>query len=188
MMMLRLLFLLAAASLATAHTVITYPGWRGDNLKTTGDITTLDGLGAAFDISKGHNSSGLLYPYGMQWMYPCGGMPISHNRTKWPLGGGALSFQPAWFPGHSTAFIYVNIGLGSVPENYSNVLVPPFQLNGPTNERYPGTFCLMRVPLPSDLKPKVGDNATIQLILTAKHGAALYNVSLPVPVLCVFTS
>lgn len=31
-----------------AHTVLTYPGWRGDNLVT--------------------NDS---FPYGMQWMYPC---------------------------------------------------------------------------------------------------------------------
>jgi hypothetical protein len=33
---------------ANAHTVITYPGWRGDNLITN---TT--------------------WPYGMQWSYPC---------------------------------------------------------------------------------------------------------------------
>jgi hypothetical protein len=31
-----------------AHTVITYPGWRGDNLITNDT-----------------------FPYGMQWMYPC---------------------------------------------------------------------------------------------------------------------
>jgi hypothetical protein len=39
-----------AVCLATvnAHTVITYPGWRGDNLITNDT-----------------------FPYGMQWMYPC---------------------------------------------------------------------------------------------------------------------
>ncbi len=39
---------LASAGLAAAHTIITYPGWRGDNLIT--------------------NAS---FPFGMQWMYPC---------------------------------------------------------------------------------------------------------------------
>lgn len=46
----RILTLLAIATsaLVQAHTVITYPGWRGDNLIT--------------------NET---FPYGMQWMYPC---------------------------------------------------------------------------------------------------------------------
>lgn len=43
-----ILALLGAATLASAHTVITYPGWRGDNLVTNDT-----------------------FPYGMQWMYPC---------------------------------------------------------------------------------------------------------------------
>jgi hypothetical protein len=34
--------------LGDAHTVLTYPGWRGDNLVTNDT-----------------------FPYGMQWMYPC---------------------------------------------------------------------------------------------------------------------
>jgi len=42
------LAVLAGASVAAAHTIITYPGWRGDNLIT--------------------NET---FPYGMQWMYPC---------------------------------------------------------------------------------------------------------------------
>lgn len=60
----------------------------------------------------------------MQWMYPCGGQAqgANVNRTKWPLGGGALSFQPGWFPGHSKALIYVNIGIQEqgmkAPPNY----------------------------------------------------------------------
>jgi hypothetical protein len=33
---------------AEAHTVVIYPGWRGDNLKITED-----------------------FPFGMQWAYPC---------------------------------------------------------------------------------------------------------------------
>lgn len=43
-----LLALLSAATLSAAHSIITYPGWRGDNLITNDT-----------------------YPYGMQWMYPC---------------------------------------------------------------------------------------------------------------------
>ena len=42
------LLLGALAAIASAHTVMTYPGWRGNNLIT--------------------NDS---FPYGMQWMYPC---------------------------------------------------------------------------------------------------------------------
>ena len=38
----------ALSTLTAAHTVITYPGWRGDNLITNDT-----------------------FPYGMQWMYPC---------------------------------------------------------------------------------------------------------------------
>ena len=57
-------------TLVSSHTVITYPGWRGDNLHTTGNITGLNGS----DIS-GSNGLGVgsddTYPYGMQWIYPC---------------------------------------------------------------------------------------------------------------------
>jgi len=42
------LLCVASAALASAHTIITYPGWRGNNLIT--------------------NET---FPYGMQWMYPC---------------------------------------------------------------------------------------------------------------------
>lgn len=103
-------------------------------------------------------------------------MPISQNRTKWPVSGGAVAVQPGWFPGHQTALIYVNIGLGAVPENMSHPVVPPFQITGPTNNPYPGTFCLPQVPLPANVSMKVGDKATIQVVEVAKHGAALYNV------------
>lgn len=103
-------------------------------------------------------------------------MPTSTNRTKWPIGGGAVSFQPGWFPGHSSAFIYINMGLGTVPPNMSHPVVKPFAISGPTNEPYPGTVCLPQVPLPADVDVKIGDHATIQVIETAQHGAALYNV------------
>ena len=39
---------LQLAGLAQGHVVITYPGWRGNNLGRTDE-----------------------FPFGMQWMYPC---------------------------------------------------------------------------------------------------------------------
>lgn len=159
----------------TAHTVITYPGWRGNNLISNG--TNPDGSIIPGSLGQNWNeeTQGYNFPYGMQWMYPCGGLPMAQNRTKWPVTGGALGFQPGWFNGHRTAFIYVNIGLGNEPLNYSHPMVPVFQLTGPTNVMYPGTYCLPQVPLPANITYNIGDNATIQLIETAVHGAALYS-------------
>jgi hypothetical protein len=51
----------------------------------------------------------------------------------------------------------------------------PVQIIGPSRDPYPGTFCFPQVPLPANLTVNVGDNATIQIIETAVHGAALYN-------------
>lgn len=108
-------------------------------------------------------------------------MPQSTNRTKWPVNGGGLSIQPGWFPGHSFAMFYVNIGIqepGHVaPRNMSHPVVPPFQLVGPNNQQYDGQFCLPQIGMPANLNLQVGDNITIQVIETAQHGAALYNVS-----------
>lgn len=108
--------------------------------------------------------------------YLGGGMPVSQNRTKWPIGGGAVSFQPGWFPGHQTAFLYINMGYGTIPPNMSHPMIAPFQIVAPTNQEYPGTFCIPQVPLPQNAELKVGDNATIQVVEIAQHGAALYNV------------
>ncbi|KAH8680517.1 hypothetical protein BX600DRAFT_444586 [Xylariales sp. PMI_506] len=166
---LRCLALLLYSSVAWAHVVITYPGWRGDNLGLNGTVADTDGLGV------GVSGSELLYPYGMQWIYPCGGMPISSNRTKWPVAGGAVALQPGWYTGHKTALIYINMGFGAVPLNYSVPLVPGFEIQGPTNNPYPGTLCLPRVPLPIGYSPQVGDLATIQVVEAAVHGAALYS-------------
>lgn len=72
--MLRLPLLLALAACwhyVAAHLVITYPGWRGNNLLTTGrtdsDWIPDDGLGVRYNKT----SNDLEYPYGMQWIYPC---------------------------------------------------------------------------------------------------------------------
>jgi len=171
-----LVFVVATWSLAAAHTVIVYPGWRGNNIHTNGTVSDTDpnivpgSLGMNWDGQGGYG-----FPYGMQWMYPCGGMATSQNRTKWPLKGGAVTIQPGWFPGHSLANFYINFGYGNEPLNYSHNAVPVFQIIGPSNLQYPGTFCLPQVPLPANYTPQVGDNATIQIIELAQHGAALYN-------------
>ena len=109
---------------------------------------------------------------------PGGGMPVSENRTLWPVGGGAVALQPGWFQGHATAFFYINLGDGTIPLNMSLPMQPVFQIVGPTREPYPGSLCLPQVPLPANYTAVVGNNATIQVVETAVHGAALYNVSL----------
>lgn len=55
-------------SLVAAHTVITYPGSRGNNLHNSGTPYDTNGLG------EGPNGT---FPYGMQWMYPCKSLPLS---------------------------------------------------------------------------------------------------------------
>ncbi len=108
-------------------------------------------------------------------------MPTSTNRTLWPVTGGAIAIQPGWNTGHLTAFFYINLGFGTIPVNMSNPMVPVFQMHGPSASTYPGTFCLPQVPLPVNASVKVGDNATIQIIETAIHGASLYNVCYALP-------
>ncbi|KAH9881106.1 hypothetical protein J1614_001600 [Plenodomus biglobosus] len=172
-----LVFIVASWSLVSAHTVLVYPPWRGNNIHTNGTMSDTDpsiipgSRGMNYDQEK--DTYG--FPYGMQWMYPCGGMPMSQNRTKWPIKGGALSIQPGWFPGHALALFYINMGYGNEPLNYSHAMLPVFQITGPSNHQYEGTFCLPQVPLPANYTPQIGDNATIQVIELAQHGAALYN-------------
>jgi hypothetical protein len=149
--------LTALATFASAHIIIEYPGWRGNNLIT--------------------NSS---FPYGMQWMFPCGGLTLTQNRTYWPTTGGAVAFQPGWFQGHKTALMHINLGFGTDgpdggPLNFTFPMMSVYQIVGPTNNPYPGTFCFPQVPLPSGLSFKPGDNATIQVVELAQHGAALYS-------------
>lgn len=158
-----------SVNLAHAHTIITYPGYRGNNLHTNGTVEDTNGLSQAWV------NGSYVWPYGMEWAYPCGGMPTSTNRTKWPVGGGAFAFQPGWFPGHSKAFIYINMGFGTIPPNMSHILKPVFQITGPTNNPYPGTVCIPHLPLPPNITVNVGDHATIQLIEAAQHGAGLFN-------------
>lgn len=111
-------------------------------------------------------------------------MRTTTNRTNWPVTGGAIALQPGWFQGHATAFFYINLGFGTEgpdhgPPNMSFPMVPVFQIVGPSKNPYPGTFCLPQVPLPVNASVKVGDNATIQVVETAIHGASLFSVRLP---------
>ncbi|KAL5614288.1 hypothetical protein BROUX41_004398 [Berkeleyomyces rouxiae] len=155
--MLRSLVLaLAIVSLGAAHIVLSYPGTRGNNLIT--------------------NES---FPYGMQWMYPCGGLATTTNRTYWPTTGGAVAFQPGWFQGHQLANLHINLGLGTDgpdggPPNMSYTMLRDVQLVGPSNTPYPGTVCFPQVPMPVNVSVKAGDRATIQVVEQAQHGAALY--------------
>jgi hypothetical protein len=113
-----------------------------------------------------------------------GGVGTTKNRTYWPTTGGAVAFQPGWFRGHETAFIYINLGFGTDgpdngPKDMSNPMLPPIQILGPSNGPYPGTVCFPQVPLPKDADVKPGDLATIQVVEHAVHGAALYSVCIP---------
>ena len=106
---------------------------------------------------------------------------MSENRTKWPVTGGAIGLQPGWFNGHAQALMYINLGEGNNPNNYSLVMQPMFGITGPSNQLYDGSVCLPQVPLPANFTAEIGQNATIQVIESAQHGAALYNVRAPSP-------
>lgn len=58
---------LLCLGLAHAHTIITYPGYRGNNLHTNGTVQQAKGLGVAWDPKN----NSYIYPYGMEWIYPC---------------------------------------------------------------------------------------------------------------------
>jgi hypothetical protein len=77
-------------------------------------------------------------------------------------------------------------GPGGGPPNMSFPMVPVFQIVGPSKNPYPGTFCLPQVPLPVNTTVKAGDNATIQIVETAIHGAALYSVRAPLLIPTLF--
>ena len=104
-------------------------------------------------------------------------MPTTTNRTNWPVHGGAVAFEPGWFQGHLLSTLYINLGNGTIPTNLSEIMMPPIGINGPSNDPYPGLgICFPQVPLPLGFSPNIGDNATIQIIMLAQHGASLYSV------------
>lgn len=69
------------------------------------------------------------------------------------------------------------MGYGNEPLNYSHAITN-FVITGPSNQQYEGNFCMPQVPLPAGYEPQIGDNATIQVIELAQHGASLFNVSI----------
>lgn len=77
----RPIFALVAAALlelAGAHTVITYPGWRGDNLNTNGTLPQDNPHTIGVDTYENGTHA---FPYGMQWIYPCESA-ITKGRTR----------------------------------------------------------------------------------------------------------
>lgn len=100
--------------------------------------------------------------------FPCGGMSPSADRTQLPLDG---SFPVALSMGHIQTALEVLIALGSDPgNNYNNILVPTFQVNGL------GAFCLPHVGI-SDLNITDGMNATLQVQSDGDPNGGLYAVS-----------
>lgn len=78
--------------------------------------------------------------------------------------------------------IHVNLGLDRLgpdggPLDMAYQLVTPFAIIGPSNGPYPGTICLPNISLAKSAKVQPGDKGTIQIVLSAQHGAALYSVS-----------
>ena len=62
------LALLSVISIARAHTVITYPGWRGNNLHTNGTLPSENPESLGIDFS---DNGTVAFPWGQQWIYPC---------------------------------------------------------------------------------------------------------------------
>ncbi|KAK3068296.1 hypothetical protein LTR53_014254 [Teratosphaeriaceae sp. CCFEE 6253] len=75
--------------------------------------------------------------------------------------------------------IYVNIGIQEsgalAPPNMSHNVVPAFELTSPTNEQYPGSWCIPQIGMPANVSLQVGQNITLQVVELAQHGAALYS-------------
>jgi hypothetical protein len=66
-------FLTAFAAIVaqvSGHLVLTYPGSRGNNLHNSGNGP--DGISVPEDgLGVSYVNGSLVYPYGMQWIYPC---------------------------------------------------------------------------------------------------------------------
>lgn len=90
--LLSLLAVVGWVALARAHTVITYPGWRGNNLHTNGTLPELNPDSVGIDHYE-NGSTG--FPFGMQWMYPCEYFsPVACERS----GASLTSAQAAVCP------------------------------------------------------------------------------------------
>lgn len=78
-----LVFVVASWSLAAAHTVIVYPGWRGNNIIANGTVSDTDISIPPGSLGITHGDNGTTgFPYGMQWMYPCTSLPNNFPRPE----------------------------------------------------------------------------------------------------------
>jgi hypothetical protein len=59
------------SSFVAAHTVIVYPGWRGNNIHTNGTVSPTDANIIPGSLGITYDNGTVGFPYGMQWMYPC---------------------------------------------------------------------------------------------------------------------
>ncbi|KFA69033.1 hypothetical protein S40285_08454, partial [Stachybotrys chlorohalonatus IBT 40285] len=144
--------LLLCAGLAKAHFVITYPGWRGNTLR----------LNETF-------------PNGMQREALCGGLPVTQNRTAWPVDGpGAFAIQPGWYANNEYTEFFISIGLGPDPDDFSQQ-IHSFRVMGPTNDPFPDSFCLPQVNIPQEVRRAHGDFATIQIRQVHVSGNSAHN-------------
>jgi hypothetical protein len=100
----------------------------------------------------------------------------STNRTIWPLTGGSLNLDLH----HPWTYVFVNLGLGTDYPTFNISLTPQ-----PLNETGNGTLCLPHILLPAGTSVVDGQNASIQVVTFGQTGSALYNVSLPCPLLLV---
>lgn len=100
---------------------------------------------------------------------PCGGFPVSNNRTQVPLS----DFPVALEMGHDRTVIQMLLALGSNPgDNFNITLKQTFQQQGE------GNFCLPNIAVPSDLGIADGTNGTLQVVTDGEGGGGLYIVRL----------
>jgi hypothetical protein len=79
----QLVFVVASwCALTAAHTVIVYPGWRGDNIITNGTISKDDPNIIPGSLGVTWNNGSYGFPYGMQWMYPCTFRFVSYTMGR----------------------------------------------------------------------------------------------------------
>jgi len=99
--------------------------------------------------------------------FPCGGFDTITTRTPFPLSNAPIQLDME----HTEVKGQVLLALGNNPGvNYSIVLKPTFQENGPQN------FCIGDVTIPSGLNITEGMNATIQIVTNGDPTGGLYAV------------
>ncbi|KAL2062581.1 hypothetical protein VTL71DRAFT_5653 [Oculimacula yallundae] len=103
-----------------------------------------------------------------QYVYPCAGVnqTARTNRTLWPLDGGSVKLDLH----HKWTYLFINLGIGAEYPSF-NISLTPSLLNQTGN----GTLCIPKVPLPANIKPTNGQQASVQIVTGGANGVALYN-------------